>query len=464
MTDAAGEKPSVGLSILAAALALGGLPVGLVFLLMATGGPENLASVWNEGGWGMYPIVLLAMVTTLISSVGAFLAPRGVPVVMGAALAATVLVMGVAAFSYVNAANSSFDAIQHAAPADQAIIMRGALGEIASLVLLASSLIAGLLFMQGLALVVGAAASRKLALSIAGVGLVALGAWQFFSAQNAGAERDFYTALAHASPTDRLTLVTAGFERLASSAKLSLWPLLAALVVVVAGFVRLRADRRAAAAVVFGVLVPLSGLGGLRTLAKPSATVLELATSPGPAPELMQLDATPLDEKAYRLATLGSELRGDDGQPQTFEQLKSTTFGGTVGLGLEPGVKSAAVLEFLGQLQKAGTTTVSIVGQKRTEPPPFVPQAWRFVFTERRALDFELVAASACEQCSFATLTEKGLVVDAETWLLETSSFAVVPDERHKVFVKTDGLTLEQVLSIGHTVAAKSMRAVLVFP
>ncbi len=462
MTD--DEKPSVAWSILAAAVALGGLPVGLVLLLVTARGAEDLASVWNEGGWGMYPIVLLAMVTTLISSVGAFLAPRGVPVVTGAALAATVLVMGVAAFSYVNGANSSFEAVQYAAPADQAIIMRGALGEVASLVLVASSLIAGLLLMQGLSLVVGAAASRKLALSIAGVGLVALGVWQFFSAQNAGAERDFYWALAHASPMDRLTLVAAGFEELASSAKSSLWPLLAALVVVIAGVVSLRADRRAAAAVVFGVLVPLSGLGGLRALAKPSATVLELATSPGVAPELMQLDATPLDEKAYRLVTLGRALRGDDGQPLTFEQLKTTIGVGRVWLGLEPGLKSAAVLEFLGQLQKAGTTMVSIVGQKRTEPPPFVPPAWQFVFTERRALDFELVAASACEQCAFATLAEKGLVVDAETWPLETSSFAVGPDERHKVFVKTDGLTLEQVLSIGHTVAGKSMRAVLVLP
>lgn len=463
MTEA---KPSVGLSVLAAMLALGGLPVGFGFLLVATRGVEDVSSVWVEGGWGMYPVLLLAMVTALLSAVGAFLAPRGVPGVMAAALAATVAVMGVSAFSYGNAAGASFDAIQHASPADQPMIMRGALGEIASLVLLASALIAGLLLMQGVALMVGAAAARasKGALLSVGLALVALGAWQFFMALNAGAERDFFAALAHASPMDRLTLAADGLERLASSAKQGLGPLLAALVIVVAGTVSLRRNRRAAAAVVFGVLVPLSGLGGLRAWARPSAKVLELATSQGKVPELMQLEATPLDEKAYRLVTLGRELRGDDGEPLTFEQLKNTTGLSTIAVGLEPGVKGPAVLDFLRQLQKAGTTMVTLVGQKRTEPPSFVPAAWQFVFNERRALEYELVAGSACERCTFASVTEKGLVVDGETWPLATSSFVFVPDETDKVYVKTEGLTLEQVLSVGHTVAAKSLRPVLVLP
>ena len=107
-------------------------------------------------------------------------------------------------------------------------------------------------------------------------------------------------------------------------------------------------------------------------------------------------------------------------------------------------------------------TTVTLVGQKRTEPPAVVPPEWHFLFTERRGLTFGVASAAECERCAFAQVTEKGLVVDDETWPLVTSSFSLVPDETRKVYVKTGGLTLEQVLSVGHTVASKSQRAVLV--
>lgn len=468
MTDVPVEKPSVGLSILAAMLALGGLPLGFAFMVMATHGGEDVALLWNEGGWGMYPILLLSMATALVSAAGVFLAARGVPAVLGGALCATVMVMGVSAFAYRQAGTGSFEAIAFASPLDQPMIMRGALGEMASLVILAAALVAGLLVLQGVGLVVASLATRqapvKRALLVVGLALVCLGGWQFFTALNAGAERDFYAALAHAAPMDRLTLVVDGFERLAWSRKMGLGPLFAALLVAVGGVASLRSERRAAAAVLFGVLVPLVGLGGLRALARPSGEVVQLATSPGNTLELMQLDATPLDEKAYRLVSFGRELRDDHGDPLTVEQMRDGIGLITVGLGLEPGAKGEAVLALLGELQKAGTKQVSLVGQKRTEPPAFVPEAWKFVFNERRALDFELTTVAQCERCAFAAVTEKGLVVDDETWPLVTSSFSPIPDETQKVYVKTGGLTLEQVLSVGHTVATKSQRAVLVLP
>lgn len=466
MSDAPVEKPSVGVSILAAVLTLGALPLGILFLVVLTRGGEDVAQLWNEGGWGMYPILLLAMVTTLVSAAGVFLAPRGVPAVMGGALSATVLVMGVASFAYRSAVAGAFDAIQHAAPSDRGLIMRGALGEVASLVLLASALVAGLLVLQGVGLLVSSFATRqaaaKRALQFVGAALTCLGVSHFFTALNAGAERDLYAALAHAPAMDRLTLVVDAFERLGSSRAMGLGPMLAALGAAVGGAVLLRNERRAAAGVLFGVLVPLVGLGGLRALARPSAQAFELATSAGTAPALMLLDATPLDEKAFRLVMLGDALRDDEGAPTTVEQLRDGMGVTTVGVGLEPGVKGEAVLALLKELQRAGTKTVSLVGQKRTEPPKFVPEVWRFLFTERRALDFDLVAATECERCTFATLTGQGLVVDDETWPLVNASFSPVPDETHTVYVKADGLSLEQVLSVGHTVSSKSARPVLV--
>jgi len=468
MTDVPVEKPSVGVSILAATLVLGGLPLGLTFLVMATRGGEDLAQLWNEGGWGMYPMLLLTMVTTLVSAVGVYLAPRGVPAVLGAALVATVLVMGVSAFAYRKAGTGSFEAIAFANPLDQPVIMRSALGEMASLVVLAAALIAGLLVMQGLGLLVASFATRqastKRGLLVVGLALVCLGGWQFFTALSAGAERDFYAAMSHASSMDRLTLVVDGLERLSSSRKMGLGPLLAALLVAFGGAASLRGDRRAAAGVLFGVLVPLVGLGGLRALARPSAQVLDLATSPVKTPALMQLDATPIDERDFQLLILGTGLSTAEGEPTTVEERMMRISLEHVGLGLEPSATQEAVVALLAKLKGKGMTTVTLVGQKRTEPPPGVPPEWDFLFTERRGLTFGVASASECERCAFAQVTEQGLVVDEETWPLVTSSFALVPDETRKVSVKLEGLSLEQVLWVGHTVASKSQRAVLVLP
>ena len=143
--DSPVEKPSVGLSVLAALLALGGLPAGFIFFLMLTGGAE----AWNEGGSGMFAILGLAMVATLVSAAGAFLAARGVAGVMGGALAATALLMGVAGAAYRSAVSETFVAIQHPSPLDRPIIMRGALGEVASLVILAAALAAACCCFRG---------------------------------------------------------------------------------------------------------------------------------------------------------------------------------------------------------------------------------------------------------------------------------------------------------------------------
>ncbi len=458
--DSPVEKPSVGLSILAALLALGGLPAGFTVFLVTTQEPS---SAWNEGGAGMFAIVGLAMLATVGSAAGAFLAPRGVPGVMGAALAATALLMGVAGGAYRTAVAESFQAIQHASPLDRPIIMRGALGEVASLVILAAALATGLLVFQGVSLLAASLASpeaaAKRALLFTGLGLMGLGAWQFFTAMNAGAERDLYLSMSHAAPMDRLVLVVDGFERLASSRQLGLGALLAALIVTVGGVLALRSQRRAAAAVLFGVLVPLVGLGGFRAMARPSAESLVLATTAGSPRELMPLDATPVDERDFEMLSLGTELRTDDGVVVTDSEELQVRIKLPIGVGLEPGVDVAAVMTLLGKLQKASTRTVALVGQMRKEPPVFVPAAWHPVFTERRGLIFDLQTESGCEGCTFASLSDKGLV-----WPLESSSFGSASDDARKVFVKTEGLTLQQVLSLGHAAAPKAVRIVLVLP
>ncbi|MDP2274141.1 MAG: hypothetical protein Q8K32_25585 [Archangium sp.] len=465
MPDSPVETPSVGMSILAAFLALGGLPAGFTVFLVMTREPS---SAWNEGGAGMFAIVGLAMLATVVSAVGAFLAPRGVPGVMGAALAGTALLMGVAGGAYRTAVADSFEAIQHASPLDRPIIMRGVLGEVASLVILAAALAAGLLLSQGLSLLVASLASRQASMKRAtlftGIGLLFLGAWQVFTTMNAGAERDLYMAMSHAAPMDRLVLVVDGFARMASSRQLGLGALLAALIVMVAGVLALRSERRAAAVVLFGILVPLGGLGGFRAMARPSAEPLALATAAGSQREMLPLDATPVDERDFQVLTLGTELRSDDGVVVTdMGALKERIDLTTIGVGLEPGVDGAAVMTLLGKLKKASTRTVALVGQTRKEPPGFVPAAWHPVFTERRGLIFDLQTESGCEGCTFSSVTEKGLIVDDEVWPLETSSFGLAADAR-KVYVKTEGLTLQQVLSLGHTAMGKAVRIVLVLP
>lgn len=466
MTDAPAEKPSVALSILAALLCLGGPPVGFTLFVMLTHGGEDVAMAWNEGGAGMYGILGLAVLAMLVSVAGAFFAPRGVPAVMGAALTTTVLVMGASGAAYRFGANGSFKAIQHASPLDQQTIMWGALGELNALVFFAAALVAGLLLSQGAALVVASFASRtpstRRALSLGGFALLCLGGWQFFTAMNASAERDMFSALARGEPMDRLTLIVDGFDRMASSRAMAMWPLLTALVVVVAGVVALRKERGAAAAVLFGVLVPLVGLAGFRAMARAPAQVIELATTLPTSRELMVVDSSPLDARELVLGSLGAELRDDRGTPLSPEELAARLDFKRAAIGLEPGVKAEALSVALAQVLAAGAETVTLVGQKRTEPPPFVPGSWHFVFTERRGLTFGVTTASKCERCELASITQKELVDGSEKVPLATSSFALVPREAHKVYVKLEGLTLEQILAIGHTAASRSQLPVLV--
>jgi hypothetical protein len=458
----ASERPSTAVSVLSGFIALGALPLGVVLFGLVT---EELASALNEGGPGMYALLAVAALATVAGAVGVFLAARGnFGVWAGSALLAPVL-MAVGTLAYGNAVTGTFKAIAHASPLDRPLIMRGGVGECNQLLVLAAALAAGLFVMQGLAMIVAGFAAKASALRksllLLGLGLLAIGAWQAFSARATSGERDALRAMAHAAPLDRLTLVVDGFERMASSRQLSLFPLLAALALAVVAAVVLRADRRLAAGVLFGILVPLVGVGGARATARLDPEVQEMLVKPEFAQELLSLDGPPSDTRFTRLS-VGTQLTdgyGEGGAPEL-----DSLAGREVGLLLEAGVTREALLKALQQLRAAGVSSLTLVGTQKTPPPPSVPANWAVLFDEPRALPLALLSPRDCgEGCQRATLTEQSLSWGAETWPLKRSSFFPAYDLK-PIPLGAEGVSLESLLAACHTVGGQGAMIALVLP
>ncbi|MFO0593950.1 MAG: hypothetical protein U0228_01565 [Myxococcaceae bacterium] len=455
-TAAPEEKPSTLLSVLAALLALGGLPAGMALFAVLV--DAEVGQAWMEGGWGMYACLALGALTCLVGAAGSFLAPRGVPAVLGAALGGVVAMVAAASLAWRSVGLASLEAISHASPIDRAIIMRGAMGELDSLTVLAAALAAGLF--AALALGAGAGslatrvAGRRGGLAFFAAALLALAAWQGLSAFSAAGGRRAMWAGAHASTMDRRILLLDGFERQDSGRKAAGFALLAALAVALAGTAALRSHRGAMVGLLAGVLVPIAGVGGMRTLARPNAEMLKVATMPEVSAPLIELDGPGVDLRDVIFYAPGVELAINDDTRFSKDM--------PIALGIQKG-NEAAVLEFMKIAKLPPNSTVTLAGFMKVEPPPFVPKEWAVLFTEVRGVSFQLVdAASDCAACDAGKVTEQGLVVGSETWPLADQSSAPYPARR--VVIPMAGLSLSQLVRLGHAATLHDTRLTLVRP
>lgn len=456
------QKPSLVIPLLAGVLSLVGLPLGIGLFVIASGEP---ADAWNEGGWPMYPVLLFAMASTVVGAVGAFFVARGKPVVWAASALVSVFVAALGVFGYRNGLIGSFEAIQHAAPVDRAVIMNGSVGEASQCVVFALLLVAGILLVQGVALAFSGLAVReplaRRGTFLLGFGVLAVGLWQAMAGFAFSAESQVYKWVAHASAVDRLTLIAAYVEQSGAWGQRASFALIAVVVVCVLAGTLLRSNPRVLISVVAGILIPTAGLGGVRAFARPTAEQAELLAQPRTLKPLLELNATPVDDP-YPYVSLGTELRDASGELASLDGERPVLAGrdGTFQLALEPNVTLAKTL---GDLRAHDVKSVLLIGTKTTKPEGLtIPPKFAQHFTESRGVRVLLGRSEVdCPKggCTWATMDEKTLTFGEERWPLENQLFGFddgTIDFARAVPFKLEGHTLQQFLSAAMTVGAQS--------
>lgn len=459
------QKPSVVLSIFAAMVALPGVVLGFGFFVAIA---NEVSQAWNEGGSGMYLVLLGSLTATLAGAAAAFFATRGQPMAWGLSAALLVGTFAAGVASYRLAMSESFEAIQHAAPADRAIIMNGAAGEASWTLVFAALMVAGLLLCQGAALAFGSIGARepshRRGLVILGLGVMVLGVWQGLSGLAMHSERGAYAAVAFASPADRMTILFSEFEQAASFSRAATLSLGAVALVCLLAVALLRATPRLLVGVVAGLAVTTAGLGGMRVLGRPSAEQRVLLTTSRVPRPLMELDAVSVDVP-YPFITQGSELRDVNNKPMPMEELDLKFRGRSGGfeLGLEPGVTVQSLAKTLSAVRARGVSSVLLVGTMRSSIPEgmSVPPAFEPYLTETRGVRVLLGRRGVeCPEtgCKWAKLDAAGLTFGGETWPLLTKSsewLGGAVNFEESVPLDLEGLELQQFLSAAHTAADK---------
>jgi len=459
------QKPSLVMPLLAGVLSLLGLPLGVGLFVVASHEP---ADAWNEGGWPMYPVLLFAMAATAVGAVGVFLVGRGKPVVWAVSALLSVFVAALGVFGYRNGLIGSFEAIQHAAPVDRAVIMNGSVGEASQCVVFALLLVAGILLVQGVALAFsGVAVQEPLARRgtfLLGFGVLAVGLWQAMAGFAFSAESQIYKGVAHGSPADRLTIVAAYIDEAGAWAQRAPFALIAVVAVCLLAGTLLRSNPRLLLSVVAGILVPTAGLGGVRAFARPTAEQAELLAQPRTLKPLLELNATPVEDP-YPYVSLGTELRDGNGELASLDGERAILASekGTFQLCLEPNVTLAALEKTLGDLRAHDVKSVLLIGTKTTRPEGLtIPPKFAHHFTESRGVRVLLGRSEVdCPKggCTWATMDEKTLTFGDEHWPLENRLFEFddgTIDFARAVPFKLEGHTLQQFLSAAMTVGAQS--------
>lgn len=467
------ERPSVVVSIFAGMSALAAVPLAFVWFGASVSSPQE---AWLEGGWPMYALLALGGLASVVNALGAFFLSRGTPIVAGVGIFLSLLAGAVGAFGYRSGMTGSFQAIAHAAPMDRAIIMNGATGESMMCLVLGASMVGALFLALGLGALIAAAGvkSARGGFLLFGLGELALGVWQLFLARGYAGEAEAFKALAHAGPMDVATILFGGLEDAQAARGVASFALLGVVACCLAAGALLRANPRALAGVVGGLLVAAAGLGGLRPLARPTADELALLSRPAIGKALRTLDGTPVDQKDRFLTLSAKELLVDDGSPATelprnLESAKD--FNGVLNLRLEPDVTRERLIEQLALMRDAEVRSVRLIGMVTLTPPPGLEVPAPFTAHVVRAAGVRLLLAgeASCRgvTCDFASLGEKGLTVGNETFPLVTKSEVYDGGEatfERAIHLEAKNFTLEQLLSAAHTAAGQGRFLALHFP
>lgn len=446
-------KRPTGAAVAAALSPFLGLPLTIVFLLLAVGFGgsseyetpfSRVSQAWLEGGWGMYLVLGVGGLLSLVAAIFMFFGvQRGsVTVLANAPLASALVAVG--AFGYWQGMSGAFAAVAYASPSDRATIIAGSMGEALNTTLLGLCAMAGLLAALCLGTLLGVLAqegvARRLLLAATGVfGSLVIVAGVF------GARlRELmasFKALAHVSPLDRLTIMTGVGEELGRYRVMLLGALVLVLVMAVLGAVLVKAVPRLA------VMVPLMGLAGLfgfgtQELARkaldgvgagalsgsPSLGLIELKGQISIEPRWCARGTTIVDCGAFAAGTavdddaLADELATNLRQFRELNSYAETPSIPEVPLGLATDADSRRLWDFIGLAGRAGFTRILLIGESAEHQPRSLPSELealaRAMETPFRGVPLALrtVSEGCARSCVAATVKGETLVVGKDSW------------------------------------------------
>lgn len=402
-------------ALLSGGLVLGAGPLTLLMLVVLVAREEEgvaagLANLITEGGGFSYAVLLAGAMASLVGAVVMGLSVRR-PAVPGAlALTPFLLPLLASLLGTSMGIASARAAVSFASPADRAVIMAGATGELMSLQLQALAFATAAAVVVALASLVALGAPgrapRLVTVVAAGMLVPSLGAAAWRIAVFIGS----FKAIAHASPEDRLRLLVATGNELQGVGHVANGALLACLlVVVVGGVVAARfGDRTAATGTAAALLVSAVGFRGL-------TAATERAMQEPAAPTVAAPPFITLKEGSSRST-----------EPSSVEEKHPLARYGRwgarwVGVGVEPGTQRAALLEFL-RVAHAGGTEVELIGNAEPTSLDRVPAVFKAVASELNDLQLAvpvrvLYEGEVCDKCvGAATLEKDGLHVGERTW------------------------------------------------
>jgi len=421
------QNPTRGLALLAAALPLLCVAVMAPILGLVVDGP--LPRMIDEGGWGMYLVLLFAAMGAVGAGVmmlfGAYLR---FPAALAMLAAAPVWLSGVLGTS--NGITGSVAAVVHASPGDRPQILLGAFAEAANCWVLGAWLSGALLLgIAGALLVLSAAApapedAGRRALGVgSAVASLALAVAAGVDALRVAAVTDVYRSVAHASSPDLPTLLEYDVPRLAALDQARpLVALAAVLVGLIAVF--LTARRAPGPLALGGSLAAVLGAAALAALgdvaaAKKKAELDDLVHSG--SVDRTQLLVIPVGDRPFEPAVTlaGAELRAADQRypTDTCEGVaQAMRRRGRLVLGLAADADPAALQRVLACAQREHAEDVRLVGRRYPPdalpkiPPAAAAQAVEVAGDSLGEVRLWVVAGAAgCPDCERAELRDDGV-------------------------------------------------------
>lgn len=421
MSESSPVQPSLPLSLLAGALVLLALPLGLTAFALSA---QNVGRAWNEGGYGMWLVLVATVLASMTSSVLLAVASRRRFEL--AAFLPFVLVLPASCGNFLNhdSLQASVSAVEDAAPADRAVILFGSVSEASQLSNFGALMTFGVALGVALGLAVAASARPRGALAVARpmftVGALVAASLALVTWLGADAVRLWsaaYRSVAHERFTDQLPSLVEQAQ--AASTVFKLATALCFGFAGVGAFVVRSSGRRRATTLGFLGAFSVAAVALASGPSVSSKTVRAISAAQATVP-LLDFDGP--REHARGDFTLGREVPSEafPNQVQSFLRFRGedTT---PLALELSQDVSSTSLVTALTVLAQEGVGAVNLLldhddGTKPTLPPPFDAFDHTLVVVGLSLEQSSLVEPCAVTRC--ASLSSEALIVEGEPWPL----------------------------------------------
>lgn len=435
MTDEAKTGPAWQ-AVLAGVVVLGTGPVALVLLVLMSSGAEEggvggVARLVEEGGAFSYGVLLMGALASLVAAGLAGLSVRRPVLPAPLALLPFLLPVLGALAGVINGMQGVHAAVSHVAPSDKGTILVAATAELSSLSIQALTFAgAGALAVTLAALLTLGAPGR------AGRLLTVLGATTLACSLGAAAMQSFtlrsgFSAIAHASPADRLTILAATIGEWESFARLSGALFLACLLVAGAGAALLsaRGQKSVGIGAAAALLVAAVGFRGFNALTEQQLFSSSRELSAVPRTEWMTFDGRGPIAFDFVALEETDPARNDAAVARACPRAGEQRW---VAFELRKGLRRETLLRAL-QTAHYLKADVELIGggpkHHLQAPAVFEPALAAVTELPQSAPVRVLFTAEPCERCEgVATATDTGLVVknaagEQATWKQEAVPF-----------------------------------------